>query len=58
MFSGSVYISGTEHNMTLRFSMLTYLTHINTLLEYYHASVIIDVLYLEDGSKNKILFLV
>ena len=24
--------------MKLKFSMLTYLTHINTLLEYYHAS--------------------
>ena len=37
-----VIISGTEHNMKLKFSMLTYLTHINTILEYYHASVIID----------------
>ena len=40
---GDVYISGTEQNMTLKFSILTYLTHIDTLLEYYHASVIIDL---------------
>ena len=40
---GDVYISGTEHNIMLKFSMLTYLTHINTLLDYYHASVIIDL---------------
>ena len=32
-----------EYNMKLKFSMLTYLTHINTVLEYYHASVIIDL---------------
>ena len=37
-----IYISGTEHNMTLKFSMLTYLTHMNTRLEYYHALVNID----------------
>ena len=40
MFSGGeVMFSGTEH-MKLKFSMLTYLTHINTILEYYHALVI------------------
>ena len=39
---GDVYISGTEHNITLTFSMLTNLTHMNTLSEYYHASVNID----------------
>ena len=38
---GDVIISGTEHNMKFKFSMLTYLTYINTILEYYHASVII-----------------
>ena len=36
-------ISGIEQNMKLKFSLLTYLTHINTILEYYHASVIIDL---------------
>ena len=43
MFSGDVIISGTEQNMKLRLSLLTYLTHINTTLEYYHASLIIDL---------------
>ena len=46
MFSGGMYIlsiSGTEHNMKLKLSMLTYLTHIKPILEYYHASVIIDL---------------
>ena len=31
--------------MKLKFSKLTYLTHINTILKYYYVSVIIDVLY-------------
>ena len=35
-----IIFSGTEHKMKLKFSMLTYLTHINTILEYYHALVI------------------
>ena len=37
MFSGGgeVFSSGTEHNMKLKFSMVIYLTHINTILEYY-----------------------
>ena len=46
MFSGGgggVIISGTEQNMKLKLSLLSYLTHINTILEYYHASVIIDL---------------
>ena len=41
-------ISGTEHNRKLKFSRQTYLTHINTIFEYCHASVIlgnVDVLY-------------
>ena len=40
---GEVIISGTQQNMKLKFSLLTYLTHINTILEYYHASVVIDI---------------
>ena len=44
MFSGGgVYISGTEHNVKLKFSMQAYLTFINTILEYCHALVIIDL---------------
>ena len=44
MISGEdVIISGTEQNIKLKFSLLTYLTHIDTILEYYHASVIIDL---------------
>ena len=41
-------ISDTEHNLKLKFSMETYLTHIITIFEYYHASVIlgnVDILY-------------
>ena len=38
-----MYISGTEHNMKLKFRMLTFLTCINTILEHYNASVIIDL---------------
>ena len=38
MFSGGagggVIISGTEQNMKLKLSLLSYLTHINTILEY------------------------
>ena len=52
MFSGNLYISGTEHKRTLKFSRQTHLTHANTIFEYCHASVIlrnIDVFYLEDG---------
>ena len=42
MFSGGdVIISGTEQNMKLKFSLLTYLTHINTILEYNRALMII-----------------
>ena len=44
-------IVSTEHNMKLKVSMLTYLTHINPIFEDYHVSMIIDlyvnVLYLE-----------
>ena len=37
-----IVISGTEHKMKLKLSRSTFLTHIslNTILEYYHASVI------------------
>ena len=55
---GDVYISVTEHNMKLKFSMQTHLTHINTILEYCHASVIIDnadVLYLEDWNGHSLV---
>ena len=54
---GGVIISSTEQNMKLKFSLLTYLTHINTTLECYHASVIydVDVLYLEDGTVHRLL---
>ena len=48
-----VCISGTEYNRKLKFSMLTYLTHINTIFEYCLASVNVDnvnVLYLENGN--------
>ena len=52
MFSRVVYTSGTEHNMKLKFRMLTHQAHINAILEYHTASVIIDlnadVLYLKD----------
>ena len=37
--------------MKLKFSMQTHVTHINTISEYYHASMNldnVDVLYLED----------
>ena len=35
---GGAYISGTEHNWKLKFSMQPgiYLTHLNTIFEYYH----------------------
>ena len=42
MFSGGMYLSQIQN---ITFSMLTYLTHINTILEYYHASVIIYLLF-------------
>ena len=45
---GGVYISGTEHNWKLKFSMQTHLTHINNIFDYYLNNV--DVLYLEDGN--------
>ena len=51
MFSAGVYISGTEQKLKLKFSMQTYLTHLNSIFEYYHASVNLDreyVLHLED----------
>ena len=38
-----VYIAGREHNLKLKFSMLTCRTYINTILEYYHSSVTIDL---------------
>ena len=41
-----VCISGTEHSRRLKFSIQTYLTHINIIFEYCHGSVI---LYLKDG---------
>ena len=39
LFSGGVYISGTEYNSKLKFSMQT---HLNTIFKYCHASVILD----------------
>ena len=60
LFRASSYIQWGMHisqvqNMKLKFSMLT---HINPtcILEYYHASVIInlDVLYLEDGNVHRL----
>ena len=45
---GDAYISGTEHYRKLKFSMQIYMIHINIKFEYCHASVILDVLYLED----------
>ena len=56
MFCGGctgVSISGTDHKRKLKISIQTYLTHINTIFEYYHASVIlgnVNVLYLQDGN--------
>ena len=50
-------ISGTEHRK-LKFSMQTHLTHMNTILEYCHDSVIIDnadVFYLEDWSVHSLI---
>ena len=41
----------TEHNRKLKFIMYSHLTHINTIFEYCHASVVldnVDVLYLEN----------
>ena len=43
MFTAAMSLSQLHHNIKLKFSMLTYLTHIHTILEYYHASVIIDL---------------
>ena len=43
-------VSGAEHNWKLKFRMQTHLADINTIFEYYHASVNldnVDVLYLE-----------
>ena len=45
-----IYISGTEHNWKLKFSMETHLTSINAIFEYCHGSVNLDdedVLYLK-----------
>ena len=55
MFCGgcTVCMSGAEHSWKLKFIMQTYLTHVNIILEYCHASVVlenVDVLYLEDGN--------
>ena len=44
--------------MKLKFNMLPHLTHINTIFEYYYASVILgneDVLYLEDGNVYRLV---
>ena len=44
--------------MKLKFNMLTHLTHINTIFEYYHASIVLgneDVLYLEDGNVYRLV---
>ena len=46
---GDVIISGTQQNIKLKFSLLTYLTHINTILDD------IDVLYLEDRNEHRLL---
>ena len=48
---GDLYISFTEHSSKFEFNMQTYLTQINYIFEYFHASVIfdnVDVLYLEE----------
>ena len=37
-----VYILGTEHNRKLKFRMQIYLTQMNIIFEYCHASVILD----------------
>ena len=37
-----VYISVTEHNWKLKFSMQTHLPQINTVFEYCHASMNLD----------------
>ena len=49
MFNVGVYISGTEHNWKLKFSMQAHLTDINTIFEYCHNNNV-DVLHLEDGT--------
>ena len=38
---GDIYISDIEHNRKIKLSVYTHLTHINTISEYCHASVII-----------------
>ena len=46
-------ILGTEHIWKLNFSMQTHLTLINTIFEYWHASVnlgYVFVLYMDDGN--------
>ena len=43
-----VHNSGTEHDWKLKFSMHTHLTHINSIFECFHASVIlhnVDILH-------------
>ena len=57
-----IYFSDIEHNAKLNFSLETHLTHINTIFEYCHASVIldnVDVLYLEEENlcRLKLFFL-
>ena len=52
-FVGGACISGTTHSRKLKFSVQTYLIHISIIIEYCHASVILDnadVLHLEDGN--------
>ena len=47
-----MYISGTEHNRKLKFSMQTHLRYIKTIFEYCNASENlgnVDVSYLEVG---------
>ena len=44
--------------MKLKFNMLTHLTHINTIFEYCHASMIFgneEVLYLEDRNVYRLV---
>ena len=41
-----VHISGTDHNWKLKFSMQTYLTHINTICKYFSENSL-DLLFFE-----------
>ena len=49
---GGVYISGKEYDWKLKFSVQTYLTHINNVFESCYSSVNLDDLHLhlEDGN--------